>query len=836
MYRDNNQRMGRLFNENGTDDFIIEASQFELVFNTDGANERYRIRSFGSFQWFSSNALGLRSMALGNNTLASGENAFSGGFNTQATGNNAFSFGSNNQSTNFGSVTMGNNNLSSGEYAASFGQSNQSTGNFSFTFGQGNEASGLGSFAFGPQFTQATGAGSVAGGFDVFSTNIGTFAFGENVVVSGAFATGIGQAIQSTGNNAIALGVLNQATGAGSVSIGTRVQANDEGSFTMGYSDTTSGWFLSNNIQKSLMIGFNSDISTFFVGESNGQGTTGNVGIGELAAMGGLPNNKLEIASDANSPTPSGLRFTNLTSADVPVANPGNGVLSVNPDGDVIYVEFTPPPGTGIGNYCPDPQNPLTDEFEVPLGGFNYHFTDPAGPLNQNENNVVIGQDCAAPKPAKLNVYRDITNNIQQLVGNYAINAVNSDVANTNPFTGLTASVYGLSDGDNRQNSGIKGEAVNGLVNIGGEFRSQGVLNTGTGQNFSNYGVLSLATDGSANYAVSGNSFTNNNAQINVGGIFSATGQNTNQNYGVRATASGNGGAGTTNYGIFASVTPGPGTNYAGFFSGDIVVTGQINPPSDVSLKQNVQGVQNALGIIGQLNPVSFEFNQTVYPQMKLADGNQYGFIAQDVETVLPDLVNDEVYPAEYDSLGNVISPQVNFKSMNYQAVIPLLTKGVQEQQSQIDSLENEIASRDSLLDDVNNRLTQLENCLSNILPLLCQINNTAIETNDEQTQENLIKSLNVELYDGENIVLEQNIPNPFAERTVINYYLPESVNDAKLLFYNQQGKVIREIPLNDRGNGRVNVFGAELSNGTYSYTLICDGQVISTKTMVKTY
>jgi len=47
--------------------------------------------------------------------------------------------------------------------------------------------------------------------------------------------------------------------------------------------------------------------------------------------------------------TPSGLRFTNLTSASATVANPGTGVLSVNTTGDVIYV----PGGTGGGaNVC----------------------------------------------------------------------------------------------------------------------------------------------------------------------------------------------------------------------------------------------------------------------------------------------------------------------------------------------------------------------------------------------------------------------------------------------------------------------------------------------------
>jgi uncharacterized coiled-coil protein SlyX len=70
-----------------------------------------------------------------------------------------------------------------------------------------------------------------------------------------------------------------------------------------------------------------------------------NVGIG-LSGL--IPGNKLEIK--ANAINSSGLRFTNLTSTSPTVApNPGNGVLAVNANGDVVYV--TAPTGGGTGNF-----------------------------------------------------------------------------------------------------------------------------------------------------------------------------------------------------------------------------------------------------------------------------------------------------------------------------------------------------------------------------------------------------------------------------------------------------------------------------------------------------
>ncbi|MBL1434553.1 DUF5011 domain-containing protein [Candidatus Wolfebacteria bacterium] len=55
---------------------------------------------------------------------------------------------------------------------------------------------------------------------------------------------------------------------------------------------------------------------------------------------------------------------------------------------------------------------------------------------------------------------------------------------------------------------------------------------------------------------------------------------------------------------------------------------------SDINLKTNVASVSNALATIANLNPVSFEFIDTQY-----GSGTQYGFIAQEIETVFPELV-----------------------------------------------------------------------------------------------------------------------------------------------------------------------------------------------------
>ena len=82
-------------------------------------------------------------------------------------------------------------------------------------------------------------------------------------------------------------------------------------------------------------------------------------------------------------------------------------------------------------------------------------------------------------------------------------------------------------------------------------------------------------------------------------------------------------------------------------------------------------------------------------------------------------------------------------------------------------------------------------------------------------------------------IILDQNSPNPFAEQTTITYTIPESVHDAKIMFYTNNGTILKTIEVTERGAGSVVVYASNLSEGLYSYTLIADGKIIDTKKMI---
>jgi hypothetical protein len=81
---------------------------------------------------------------------------------------------------------------------------------------------------------------------------------------------------------------------------------------------------------------------------------------------------------------------------------------------------------------------------------------------------------------------------------------------------------------------------------------------------------------------------------------------------------------------------------------------------------------------------------------------------------------------------------------------------------------------------------------------------------------------------------LYQNSPNPFSEKTTINYTLPYNSVSASLEITNLTGnKRLKKINLIDPGSGKAVVDMTEFESGTYTYCLIINNQKIDTKKMI---
>ncbi len=92
----------------------------------------------------------------------------------------------------------------------------------------------------------------------------------------------------------------------------------------------------------------------------------------------------------------------------------------------------------------------------------------------------------------------------------------------------------------------------------------------------------------------------------------------------------------------------------------------ELNATSDITMKTDIVGINNGLGIIEELNGVRFNWKDTGKPSA--------GLIAQDVEKVMPELVQENMN---------------GVKSLNYNGIIGALVEAVKELTARIKELES---------------------------------------------------------------------------------------------------------------------------------------------------
>ena len=146
------------------------------------------------------------------------------------------------------------------------------------------------------------------------------------------------------------------------------------------------------------------------------------------------------------------------------------------------------------------------------------------------------------------------------------------------------------------------------------------------------------------------------------------------------------------NYGIYSGATgPSGSSTYAGYFAGNVYVQGTVTQTSDERLKLNIQDLTSSLDKVRRLKPKTYTFKRDTAATLSLPEGTRHGFLAQDVREVLPDLVK-EVPVSDQATGGQKGSSPDTVLSVNYIELIPILVSAVQEQQTQIDELKAKVA------------------------------------------------------------------------------------------------------------------------------------------------
>ena len=114
----------------------------------------------------------------------------------------------------------------------------------------------------------------------------------------------------------------------------------------------------------------------------------------------------------------------------------------------------------------------------------------------------------------------------------------------------------------------------------------------------------------------------------------------------------------------------------------------QAQQITDADLKKDIAPITGALNKVLQLKPVSFNYDFQRFKHLALASTPQYGFIAEEIQAVLPQVVSLKHINYSY---GKNVYRDASIPQVDHTALIPVLVQSVKELNAEIEKLKEEI-------------------------------------------------------------------------------------------------------------------------------------------------
>jgi hypothetical protein len=291
-----------------------------------------------------------------------------------------------------------------------------------------------------------------------------------------------------------------------------------------------------------------------------------------------------------------------------------------------------------------------------------------------------------------IDIYENNTMNIR-LHGN-GVSIFNDQQINTNDFLVKTTSqndMFFIDAGNNR--IGINNAAPSNQIHY--VHDGAAAFSTLWEENTNNGALMAIAHNpaGNANRVVVASTNYNGSAfqasaLVGISLNNTTTGSGGNGVLGAANNESGNAVEGSLYF-------VGGYTGWAGYFNAD-VFSGGTYWGSDRRLKRDINPITEALEMIKKIEPVSYYMDTEKYPGIGYDENRlSYGFIAQDIEKVIPEMVKEKnlVLNSNVEkTAGMKMEKEVGlFKVVNYTLMIPIAVEAIKEQQAIIESQEERI-------------------------------------------------------------------------------------------------------------------------------------------------
>ena len=227
---------------------------------------------------------------------------------------------------------------------------------------------------------------------------------------------------------------------------------------------------------------------------------------------------------------------------------------------------------------------------------------------------------------------------------------------------------------------------------------------------------------------------------------------------------------------------------------------------SDARLKKDITDFTDGLDLLKQIRPVWFKYNGQA--GIETGEKKFVGIVAQEMEKIAPYTIGTFTHQ---DSLGN----KTEYLDYDANAVTYILINSVKEQQRVIEQKDAELKEVNAQVADLSNRLEQLERIVASNTTKPLNGSAARLEPN------------------GNGVVLEQNVPNGFSGSSTIKYFIPQSVNEARVNVYAVNGVKVSTYVVKERGEGQLMISAGDFQNGVFLYDLVTDGKSNGVKKMV---
>ena len=237
---------------------------------------------------------------------------------------------------------------------------------------------------------------------------------------------------------------------------------------------------------------------------------------------------------------------------------------------------------------------------------------------------------------------------------------------------------------------------------------------------------------------------------------------------------------------------------------GNIKASGTVTS-SDKRLKNNIRNFDKGLAEVLSLNPVSFAYNGKGGTN---SGENHIGLIAQEIQKVVPEMVESFEHKIIQEATleeGLKVLGEESYLQIKDSEIKYLLINAVQEQNALIGNQASEIEELRNIISELRKEISQI----------------ASIGLNEQ----------NISLEDV--ATLGQNNPNPFNESTKIPYSIPATSKKASITFFDNTGKILKSVDINQFGKGTIDLSNTGLPAGSYNYSLVVDGKIIESKKMM---